>query len=123
MDDRHSVRQMMGTFLFLLTGPILWAAQLTAIYGAQSSLCAFAALPQHVIGGIVLGISVLVIIASALTLLWPGAVFRLLTGTTAPEDQSRFLFAVMRLLGALSTLAMVYFALAVAILPGCADLR
>lgn len=123
MDDRHSVRQMMGTFLFLLTGPILWAAQFTAIYGAQSSLCAFAALPQHVTGGVVLGISLLVIIVSIITLLWPGAVFRLLTGTTPPEDQAHFLLAVMRLLGALSTLAMLYFGLAAAILPACADLR
>ncbi len=123
MDDRHSVRQMIGTFAFLLTGPILWAAQLTAIYGAQSSLCAFAALPQHVIGGVVLGISLLVIIVSVVTLLWPGAVFRLLTGTTPPEEQDRFLLTVMRLLGALSTLAMLYFGLAAAILPACADLR
>lgn len=123
MDDRHSVRQMIGTFVFLLTGPILWAAQLTAIYGAQSSLCAFAALPQHVIGGVVIGISLLVIIVSVVTLLWPVAVFRLFTGSTPPEEQDRFLLTVMRLLGALSTLAMLYFGLAAAILPACADLR
>jgi len=123
MDDRYSVRQMIGTFLFLLTGPILWAAQFTAIYGAQSSLCAFAALPHHVIGGIVLGISLLVTIVSVLTLLWPGAVFRLLTGTEPPAEQADFLLGVMRPLGALSTLAMLYFGSAAAILPACADLR
>ena len=45
MDDRNSPRQMIGTLVFLIAGPILWAVDLTVIYGAQSSLCAFGALP------------------------------------------------------------------------------
>ena len=123
MDDRTSSRQMMGTFIFIITGPILWAGQLTAIYGAQSSLCAFAALEQHVIGGIVLAISLMTIILSVLTLIWPLPVFKLLTGTTPPDVQGPFIIGLMRSLGTLATLGMAYFALAAVVLPACAGLR
>lgn len=124
MDDRHSSRQMIGTLAFLLTGPILWAADLTAIYGAQSSLCAFGAIGPNSIGWLVIATSALLLLADIIALARPRMVFHLLTGTSPPdESQWTFLAGVMRVLAGLSALTITYFALAAVLLRACAQLR
>jgi hypothetical protein len=120
MDERISNRHMVGGFVFLLTGPILWAGAFTVIYGAQSSLCAFGALPQGWISLLVIAATVLLMLADVATMLWPKLVYGLLTGATPPETQWPFIRGVMRLLAALALLAMGYFVLAAATLPACA---
>lgn len=123
MDDRNSPRRMIGTLIFLIVGPILWAVDLTAIYGAQSSLCAFGGLPNPAIAFVVGAISVALTILAIYCLLSPARVFRFLTGSPPPTDQWSFLRDAMRALAALSALAMLYFAAAALFLPGCSPMR
>jgi hypothetical protein len=123
MDDRISSRQMIGTLVFLIFGPILWALALTVIYGAQSSLCAFGALPPAAIALLIGAATLALGVAAILTLIWPDWLFRRLTGVTAPAEQWSFLSGVMRLLGGLSVLAMIYFGAAIFLMPTCAPLR
>ncbi|WP_338721248.1 hypothetical protein [Devosia sp. XK-2] len=123
MDDRTSSRQMIGTLVFLIFGPVLWAANLTVIYGAQSSLCAFGALPPAAIA-LLIGAATLALVAAAiLALIWPAGLFHRLTGVSAPAEQWPFLSGVMRLLAGLSVLAMIYFGAAILVMPTCAPLR
>ncbi|GHA38694.1 hypothetical protein GCM10007989_38050 [Devosia pacifica] len=123
MDDRNSSQQMIGTLVFILTGPILWAADLTAIYGGQSSLCAFEALPQGVVGWLVIATSVVLILADIVAIVSPLPLFNLLVGRPPPPDQRDFILGAMRGLGTLSALAMLYFTLAAVLLPACEQLR
>lgn len=122
MDDRNSSREMIGTLVFLITGPILWATALAAIYGPQSALCAAGA-AEALVSGWVLVALVLLVVVDGLAMLWPQRLLRLLTGATPPEEQWPFLCATMRILAALSGLAMLYFGLAAVLLPACGGLR
>lgn len=123
MDDKTSARQMIGSILFLIAGPILWAINLTVIYGAQSSLCAFRALPENVIAAIVVVTTLALMATAGAFIVWPQIVFRLLVGAAPPTDQWPFLNGTMRILAALSALAMLYFATASLTMPACAALR
>lgn len=123
MDDRQSSRQMVGTLTFILAGPILWAVDLTAIYGAQSSLCAFDALSQPIVGWLVIAISALLALAAGIAAVRPRPLFGLLAGAPPPAEQWQFLQGAMRLLVGLSVLAIAYFTLAATLLPACAQLR
>ncbi|MBD8066097.1 hypothetical protein IC608_11500 [Devosia sp. PTR5] len=114
---------MIGTLIFILTGPILWAADLTIIYGAQSSLCAFGALPPQIVGWLVLAPCVILMGLVLLALAKPSPVFRGLTGASPPPEQWPFLLSITRLLGGISVLAMVYFSIAALLLPACGQLR
>ncbi len=114
---------MIGTLVFILVGPILWAADLTTIYGAQSALCAFGVLPQAAVGWLVIAKSVLLMLAAVLALAMPRPLFKVLVGAQPPSEQWEFLQGVMRVLGALSVLAMLYFTLAATLLPACSNLR
>lgn len=123
MDDQRSNRQTLGTILFLMAGPILWAGDFTVIYGAQSSLCAFAALDQGAIGMLVSLATGAFILADLAALRWPQPLFRFLAGAAPPASEWPFILGVMRGLAALSALAMLYFAFASLLLPACAQLR
>ncbi|MCD7058659.1 hypothetical protein [Pelagibacterium xiamenense] len=128
MSDATSPRRMVGTFVFILAGPILWAIQLTAIYGSQSALCA-AGIGTSSGGGNAL-VLWSVVIASLIpagvatwAILAPAASYRLLAGERGDAAQWGFLRGVMRLLTGLSILAMAYAALGAVFLPECASLR
>jgi hypothetical protein len=123
MDDTKSSRQMIGTLVFILIGPILWALHLTVTYGAQSSLCAFDAASETFITGMIIGSAAVFIGLIVLAMLQERSCFALLTGTSPSKEQWPFLKTLMKLLGALSILGMVYFSLASLILPACAQLR
>jgi hypothetical protein len=123
MDDRLSNRQMIGTLVFLLSGPMIWAADLAMIYGAQSSLCAFGVLDQEGVGVLVVASTAVLIVLDGALILRPRPFFRLLTSAPPPEAQWGFLRGAMRLLAVLSVLAMIYFCAAALLLPACAQLR
>lgn len=123
MDDTKSSRQMIGTLVFILVGPILWAVHLTVTYGAQSSLCAFDAASETFITAMIIGSAAVFIGLTALAMLKERSCFALLAGTSPPDEQWPFLKTLMKLLGALSVLGMIYFSIASLILPACAQLR
>lgn len=128
MPDRSSNRRMIGTLVFMLIGPILWALQLMLTYGAQSSLCAFAA--GSTTGGsnpaaswTVIALTGACMILAATAMLIPSRSYRLVTGAEPPPEQRNFLVWTMRALTALSLLAMLYAGLGAAFLPACAQVR
>jgi len=120
-------RRTIGTLIFILTGPLLWAGHLTAIYGSQSSMCAFGVgtsdggqnlLVSGIIGVVTLAFVALIGVAMAR----PHTVLGWLARREPPPDRT-FLTWVMRLLAALSALAIIYAGAAAIILPACAQLR
>lgn len=123
----RSNRQDMGTLIFILLGPIVWAIHLTLIYGSQSSLCAFnageSAAGRNVVVGIILAATVLCIAATGYSAARPGFVHALVARATLPAEQAGFIVAVMRLLAGLSILAMLYAGLGAVMLPACEQLR
>lgn len=127
MNDATSPRRMIGTFVFLLAGPILWALQLTFTYGPQSALCAFgvgtSAGENPTAAWVIVLVSVLCIAIAALVFAQPVPAYRLLAGTASGEAQWPFLRGTMRILVALSILAMIYLGISTAFLPACAQLR
>ncbi|KKB12731.1 hypothetical protein VE25_05740 [Devosia geojensis] len=118
----------MGTLVFLCLGPLLWAVQLTLIYGPQSSLCAYGIGTGQggsnlLVAGLILIVSALCMGLAAAALLRPGAAYELATGTRPSGETWPFLTWVMRALAALSLLAMLYAGLGALLLPACAQLR
>jgi hypothetical protein len=128
MRDTASTRQMIGTLVFIMLGPILWAVQLTLIYGAQSSLCAFGVGVgsdggNMLAAGIVIAASAMCMVLAGVALARPDASYGLITSAGVPSEQRGFLVGVMRLLAGLSLLAMLYAGLGAVLLPACAQLR
>jgi hypothetical protein len=122
MGDTGSVRYAMGTLMFLCLGPLIWAADLTVIYGTQSSLCAFGG-PTPLVTMLVIGCSVVAALLTVLVARRPTPVFRVLVGAPAGGEQWPFLQGLMQMLSGLSVLAIAYFAIAAALLPACGALR
>jgi hypothetical protein len=121
-------RQAIGTLVFLCAGPLLWAAQLTLIYGPQSSLCAYGVGTSEggsnpLVAGLVLIVSAACMGLAAAALLKPGSAYELATGVRPSGETWPFLVWVMRALAALSLLAMLYAGLGALLLPACAQLR
>ena len=123
-----SNRQGIGTLIFILLGPIVWAVHLTLIYGSQSSLCAFH-LGEDRSGGNsgVIAIILLVTIVSIATVGFSAVrasfVHALIAQGTPPAEQAKFIVTIMRVLAGLSILAMFYGGLGAVFLPACDPLR
>jgi hypothetical protein len=116
---------VVGTILFILFGPIVWAAQLGVSYAAHAALCAAGdrlplgapALPW------VLGAAMVVaVLLIAVAMLSPNLV-RVPVGAVRRGEDAAFATAVMRTLGLLSLLGVGYFGLTMLLLPLCLPLR
>lgn len=123
----RSNRQDMGTLVFILTGPIVWALHLTLVYASQSSLCAFnageSAAGKSIVVAIILAATVLCIAAAGYSAARPGVVHALIARAALPAEQAGFIVAVMRILAWLSMLAMLYAGMGAVMLPACEQLR
>jgi hypothetical protein len=123
-----SNRQGIGTLIFILVGPIVWAAHLTLVYGSQSSLCAFNA-GEDGSGGnsavvaIILFATIAGIGAVGFSAVHPSFVHALIARAAPPAEQAEFIVTIMRILAGLSILAMLYAGLGAIILPACHQLR
>lgn len=124
----NSNRQGMGTLVFILIGPIIWAVHLTLIYGSQSSLCAFNLGEDRAGGnGVVIAI-ILAATAACMAIVGfsavrAGFVHALIARAAPPAEQVGFIVAIMRILAGLSILAIFYGGLGAVILPACDQLR
>ncbi|SCY09732.1 hypothetical protein SAMN05216420_102287 [Nitrosospira sp. Nl5] len=124
----NSNRQGMGTLVFILFGPIVWAVHLTLIYGSQSSLCAFnpgedRAGGDGLVISIILAATAVCIAIVGFSAVRAGSVHALIARVAPPAEQVGFILATMRVLAGLSILAMFYGGLGAVILPGCDQLR
>lgn len=125
--EPSSNRQGIGTLIFILTGPIVWAAHLTLVYGSQSSLCAFNAGDgsggNSTVVAIILFATIASIAAVGFSAVHPGFVHALIARAAPPAEQAEFIVTIMRILAGLSMLAMLYAGLGAIILPACHQLR
>lgn len=123
-----SNRQGIGTLIFILIGPIVWAVHLTLIYGSQSSLCAFH-LGEDRSGGnstvvaIILLVTIMNIATVGFSAVRASFVHALIARGAPPAEQARFIVTIMRILAGLSMLAMLYGSLGAIFLPACDPLR
>jgi hypothetical protein len=120
-------RRTIGTLTFILIGPLLWAAHLTAIYGSQSSLCAFdvgvSAGDSNTLVSVLVVVVTLVCIGFLAVAIWrPQPILGWLAPGEPPIDLA-FLTWVMRALSCLAALAILYAGTASILLPACAQLR
>ena len=115
-----------GTVLFVLFGPIVWAGHLLVTYGGHASLCAFGVTS---IGRLpTLPVLLWSATAAALALLaggllWPSGVRRLLRVESSLETENRWLEGLMRLLTGQSLLGVAYAGVAILLVPNCLPLR
>jgi len=117
-----------GAILYLLAGPIIWAAHLLLVYGPQSALCAFrvtgmAAAEPWLISALVAGVTVLAMAAIALILWRPRRTARFFRFDTASDGQRSFVISVMRLLAVLSLIGIAWAGATTLLLAPCAQLR
>ncbi len=114
-----------GTILFILFGPIVWAAHLALSYAAHAALCAAGdrlplgptALPW-VLGAATITAALLIAVA----MLAPNLV-RIPIGAVREGENATFATAAMRTLGLLSLTGVGYFGLAMLLVPLCLPLR
>ena len=123
-----SNRQGIGTLVFILFGPIVWAVHLTLIYSSQSSLCAFNLAEDRAWGNnaivyIILIATAVFIVVAGFSAVRASFVYALITRTDPPPEQIGFIITVMRILAGLSIVAMLYAGLGAVILPACGQLR
>ena len=123
MSDATSSRQMIGTLVFLIFGPICWALQLTTVYGMQSALCAFQAVSMTTVTVLVVALTIVIAGLAGAGMVRPGLVYRVFTGVQPNSEQWPFLVFVMRSLTALSILAMAYAGTGALMLAACGALR
>jgi len=109
----------LGTILYLLNGPILWAVHFTAIYGAQSTMCG-RDLPAPV-QTVVLGTTIAALIPLAAITAWPAWASRLLRKRNAEIPHA--LVAIARWLSLLSAIAILWAGATALWIPPCPPLR
>ncbi|KXF76599.1 hypothetical protein ATN84_11100 [Paramesorhizobium deserti] len=117
-----------GAILYLLIGPIVWAAHLLLVYGPQSALCAFritgtAAVDPWLISVLVAGVTVIAMAAVGLTLWRPRRMARLFRFNAASDGDRSFVISVMRILGVLSLFGIAWAGATTLLLDPCAQLR
>ncbi|RCS25673.1 hypothetical protein DUT91_02535 [Phyllobacterium salinisoli] len=117
-----------GAILFLLIGPIIWAAHLLLVYGPQSALCAFriagrTQVDPWLISMLVAGVTVIAMAAVMLTLWRPRRVARIFRFDAAANDNRSFILSSMRWLGVLALIGIALAGATTLILDPCAQLR
>lgn len=124
----NSNYQGIGTLIFILLGPIVWAVHLTLIYGSQSTLCALN-LGEDRSGGndtivaIILAATAACIAVVGFSAVRASFVHALIARADPPAEQVGFIVTTMRVLAGLSILAIFYAGLGAVILPACDQLR
>lgn len=116
---------MLGTFIYLLIGPIVWAFHLAAIYGSQL-LCAVSQsglFGTRLISSIVIAATVAALAPLAAAAWRPRAMARLLRVCTRSDKEIRFLDRVMRLLVTLAVAGIAWAGATALVIPPCAQLR
>ncbi len=123
----QTLRRTIGTFLFILAGPLIWALHLTFAYGPQSALCAFGEGTGNGYDTLAVAtvavVTLIAIVLAALAFVFDFTAYRLLAGVKPPDDQWPFLKSISRLLTGLSILAIVYAGVAVLFMAPCAQVR
>jgi hypothetical protein len=116
---------VVGTILFILFGPIVWAAHLGVSYAAHAALCAAGnrlPLGPNALPWVLGAATIVAVLLIAVALLSPNVV-RTPVGAVRQGEDATFATAVMRTLGLLSLTGVGYFGLTMLLLPLCLPLR
>lgn len=118
---------VLGTILFLLFGPLIWAVHLFTVYAGHASLCEagdrLPLLDADALPWLLGGATAAALLILALGSVRPAIVRRLLRATSPAHDEMAFTTSVMRMLAALSALGVVFAGVAILLVPLCAQLR
>jgi hypothetical protein len=115
--------------LYLLSGPLVWAAHLVLVYVPQSGLCAFRVTGAAAVAPLAISLAVGAVTALAAAILAianrrHNAIARVLRAPDLLEGANgRFLCRVMRLLAALSLAGVLFAGATALLLPPCEQLR
>lgn len=116
---------IVGTLVFILIGPLVWALHLLVAYGSHASLCAVAGAGRladplpWILGGVTLAAALIL----ALALASPSTFRRPLRAARRDDREAAFATGVMRVLALLSLLGVLFAGIAMVILPLCQQLR
>lgn len=116
---------IVGTILFMLFGPIVWAVHLGVSYALHAALCAAddrLPLSPSDLPWLLGGATAIAALALAAALAIPGTVRTTLRAVNEGE-QAAFATTVMRILSLLSLFGVAYFGLAMLVVPVCLPLR
>jgi len=116
---------VVGTMLFILFGPIVWAAHLGVSYAAHAALCAAGdrlPLGANALPWVLGAATVVAVLVITIAMLSPQLV-RAPIGAVREGEDARFATAVIRTLGLLSLMGVGYFGLTMLLLPLCLQLR
>lgn len=117
---------IVGTLVFMLFGPIVWALHLLVAYGTHASLCATAASEPvanaalHLVLG---GATIAAAIGLTIAAVRPPLVRWMLRAVPATSAEAGFATNVMQILVLLSLLGVTFAGLAMMLLPLCSQLR
>lgn len=121
-------RSTMQTIAYLLFGPIVWAAHLTLIYGAQSVACAVLAPSLRPAFGALDAVQLTIVVATIAALLIVAVGWYALTNpggamSEGKDEGTPFIEDTMRLLVVLSAFGISAAGSAALVLPTCDALR
>jgi hypothetical protein len=115
--DDHPRPSAVGTIVYLILGPILWAVQLTVIYGGSTLLCV-TGVPPGASTALVALTTAAAFIAGAGAMLFRATVARWFGVSPGAEGRST-LDALARLLDLLSLVAILWTGSAAVVLQAC----
>ncbi|MGF7163339.1 hypothetical protein FHS85_005002 [Rhodoligotrophos appendicifer] len=125
-EDLRGERPMMGVFVYLLWGPLLWSLHLLLVYASHTGLCRMELADWHglpLVQGIIIGVTVALAAAATALLIWPKTFFRAFVGSQPGADLDTFIMRTMRLLAVLSIGGILWSGMAAIVLPSCLQLR
>ncbi len=118
---------IVGTLVFLLFGPLVWALDLLVVYGGHASWCAagdrLPGDPQVVVPVLHWGATAAAGLILAVAIIWPAIPRALLRAMPSTSPEAGFADRVMQLLALLSLFGIFFVSLAQFLLPLCAQLR
>lgn len=118
---------IVGTLLFMLFGPLIWAADLLVVYGGHASYCAAGdRLPgdaEAVLPMLLWAATAAAGLIIAAGIVWPSLVRTVLRAMPATSPEAGFMERVMRWLALLSLFGVAFMGLALTLVPICAQLR
>ncbi len=124
MKDPSKETPIAGAVLFMLTGPILWAAHFMMVYSGQATICAwrsngFLLLPQDYATALVIT-ATFVVGASLVYAAWrPAEIARILRFDADDSGSQKFVTSIMQLLLYLSLFGVTSSGIAALIVDSC----
>jgi hypothetical protein len=126
MDRSSPVASVTGTLVYLLFGPLLWAAHLTIIYGASTLICAMGEgdpAAARDVGVVILVATAVALAVISFTAAYPRPARTLLKVRSNSASTAAFLDRAMQTLAVLSFIGIAWAGATVVMITPCGQLR